>query len=294
MKEISDSKNIKNRLNRQNVQRLLTIINQKFSQINLHKHYQLGLFCFIGINEYSEEIIEFIEPEIKFNKLYYSCSNHFDVHITNKYIGIHLHGNLIFANGDECLCYQFKEGQFKKLFGINGNLIKRHKKGGYSANRYARIAEESRHNYIVRIVDKIKEIQDIQNEENNWIYGSEEIIINIIKQCPCKLKKGGFLTFDSRTIFNNSQWLNLLMKSQEKNYDKEYKEILEYLELNPDMLDFNYSNRETMKYYLEKKVEDVNKLKEKQIPLLMNSKYYAKLMNFQYIGVKYYQYEIEN
>ena len=83
------------------------------------------------------------------------------------------------------------------------------------------------------------------------------------------------------------------MKSQEKNYDKEYKEILQYLELNPDMLDFNYSNRETMKYYLEKKVEDVNKLKEKQIPLLMNSKYYAKLMNFQYIGVKYYQYEIE-
>ena len=28
-------------------------------------------------------------------------------------------------------------------------------------------------------------------------------------QCPCKLKKGGFLTFDSRTIFNNNLSSNI-------------------------------------------------------------------------------------
>lgn len=38
----------------------------------------------------------------------------------------------------------------------------------------------------------------------------------------------------------------------EKNYDSIYKEIFEYLELNPDMLDFDPANKDIMKYYIEK------------------------------------------
>ena len=108
VKEISAASNIKARSNRQNVQRLLTILNQKFSTLNLNIHYQLGIFCYVGINEFGEEIIEFIEPDIKLDLFYYSCSNKFETSFICKYIGNNFAGTIIFVNGDDCLGYQFK------------------------------------------------------------------------------------------------------------------------------------------------------------------------------------------
>lgn len=288
VKEIAAAKNIKDRSNRQNVSRLLTILNQRLSNINLGSHYELGIFCFVGINEYSEEIIEFIEPEIKLDLFYYSCSNKFETSITSKYIGIKLSGTIVFANGDECLGYQFKQGQFVKIFGLNGNLVKRHNKGGYSANRFARIAEESRHTYVIRICDRLRELS-LNGEEKIWIYGSDEIVDLILKTSSIKLFSGGYLNFNSNTIKNTRHWLEVITKSQEKNYDLIYKEILEYLELDPDMLDFDPVNKNKMKYFINKLESDqIDKLEQNQIPLLTSSKYYSKLVIFKYIGVKYY------
>lgn len=218
---------------------------------------------------------------------YYSCSNKFETSITSKYIGIKISGTIVFANGDECLGYQFKQGQFVKIFGLNGNLVKRHNKGGYSANRFARIAEESRHTYVVRISDRLREL-NLNGEEKIWIYGSDEIVEMILKTSSIKLFSGGFLNFNSNTIRNTRYWLEILTKSEEKNYDSIYKEILEYLELKPDILDFNPINKNKMKYFIDIKHNSDNKLESKQIPLSMNSKYYSKLVIFEYIGVKFY------
>ena len=280
--------------------RLLSILNQRLSNINLNTHFGLGLFCFVGINEYGDEIIELIEPNIKLDLFYYSCANKFETHIIAKYISSNIMGTIVFANGDECLGYQFKQGQFIKIFGLNGNLVKRHNKGGYSANRFARIAEESRHLYVVRICDRLNELKNEfistnlanSKELNIYIFGSDEIVEMVVKQSSIKLINGGFLNFNSNTIKNTKYWINILNKSMEKNYDDQYMEILEYLELNPDMLDFDPVNKNTMKYYMEKKISDQTKLNINQIPLIVNSKYYAKLMIFDYIGVKFYNYHI--
>lgn len=247
----------------------------------------MGVFCFVGISEYGEEIIEFIEPEIKLDLFYYLSSNKFETAITSKYIGMKISGTIVFANGDECLGYQFKHGQFVKIFGLNGNLIKRHNKGGYSANRFARIAEESRHTYVIRICDRLKELS-LNGEEKIWIYGSVEIVEMILKTSSIKLFSGGFLNFNSNTIANTKYWLEVLAKSQEKNYDSIYKEILEYLELNPDIFDFNPVNKNKMKYFINSKYNSCSNLEPNQIPLVINSKYYSKLVIFEYIGVKFY------
>lgn len=183
-----------------------------------------------------------------------------------------------------------------KIFGLNGNLIKRHNKGGYSANRFARIAEESRHLYVIRICDRLRELNTI----NNWIFGSEEIVQMVLKQSPIKLNHGGFLDFNSSTISNRKYWLEFLTKKE--NYDLQYKEIVDYLAINPDMLDFDPKNQDSMKYFIlnSKKVvsNNINKLMNKpnQIPLDISSKYYSKLCMFEYIGVKYYnnQYNIDS
>ncbi len=295
-KEISAASNIKNRSNRQNVQRLLTILNQKFLSLNLNIHYQLGIFCYVGINEFGEEIIEFIEPDIKLDLFYYSCSNKFETILLSKYIGNNFSGTIIFANGDDCLGYQFKSGEFVKIFGLNGNLVKRHNKGGFSANRFARIAEESRHLYVVRVCDRLRELET----DINWIFGSEEIVQMILKQSPIKLNYGGFLDFNKSTISNRKYWIEFLTKKE--NYDSQYKEIIDYLAINPDMLDFDPKNKESMNYFISNSKKNQptdnvnNKLKnnKNQIPLDMTSKYYSQLYIFEYIGVKYYNYQIDD
>ena len=66
------------------------------------------------------------------------------------------------------------------------------------------------------------------------------------------------------------------------------------MELNPDMLDFNQNNKEEMKYFIDTSITDKNKFKPNQIPLEISSKYYAKLVVFNYIGVKFYNYQIDD
>ncbi len=286
------AKNIKDRSNRQNVQRLLSILNQKFLTLNLNTSYTLGILIYVGINEFGEEIVEFIEPEIKLDLFYYSCANKFETDIGKKYIGNNISGTIIFANGNECVGYQFKSGQFVKIFDINGNLVKRHKCGGYSANRYARIAEESRHSYIIRICDRLKELDN--NKANNWIFGSEEIISMVMKQSPIKLNSGGFLDFSNSTINNSRYWIEFLNLRSENMYDTRYQEILDCLATNPDKLDFDPENKDTMKYFIDKNVLDKTQYKPNQIPLITSSKYYQQLVVFEYIGVKYFDYQIDN
>ena len=227
---------------------------------------------------------------------YYSCSNKFETILLSKYIGNNFSGTIIFANGDDCLGYQFKSGEFVKIFGLNGNLVKRHNKGGFSANRFARIAEESRHLYVVRVCDRLRELET----DINWIFGSEEIVQMILKQSPIKLNYGGFLDFNKSTISNRKYWLEFLTKKE--NYDSQYKEIIDYLAINPDMLDFDPKNKESMNYFISNSKKNQptdnvnNKLKnnKNQIPLDMTSKYYSQLYIFEYIGVKYYNYQIDD
>lgn len=63
------------------------------------------------------------------------------------------------------------------------------------------------------------------------------------------------------------------------------------------MLDFDPKNKNSMKYFMivNKNISDNKSCLEKNIiPLLQSSKYYSKLCMFEYIGVKYYNYDIDN
>lgn len=288
------AKNIKDRTNRQNVQRILTILQQKFSE-GLRAH-ELGICCFVGINEYSDEICELIEPDSKITQFYYSCANKFHIEPVDKYIGTNTSGVLVFANGNECLCYQFASGQFVKLFGINGHLIKSHKKGGFSANRFARLADESRHNYIVRIADRIRNLVNSSLELGTdlsnriWIFGSEDIVQMFQTYwaglSQVKIMSGGFLNFNSNTINNTQYWLDFLSRPNPNEFESYYGKIKLYLDTNPDMLDFDKTNKSETKFFIEKNPEQSQ---GNQIPFpTSSSKYYLDLVLFEYIGVKYF------
>jgi len=288
------AKNIKDRTNRQNVQRILTIIQQKLVGT---RTYELGICCFVGINEYSDEICELIEPDSKITQFYYSCANKFHIEPAEKYIGLNVSGVLVFANGNECLCYQFVSGQFVKLFGINGNLTKSHKKGGFSANRFARLADESRHAYIVRIADRIRDLvnENLATETNLsekiWIFGSEEITQMFQTYwsglSQVKIMSGGFLNFNSNTINNTQYWLDFLSKPNPNEFESYYSQIKLLLDTNPDMLDFDKSAKSDVKFFIEKNTS--KDLLPNQIPFpTSTSKFYTDLFLFEYVGVKYF------
>ena len=272
VKELSSAKNIKNRINRQNVLKLLTKIKSNIINIKNNK----GLLVFCGIDEYNKEILEIIEPEIKCNIFYYKCKNKFDTEYINIYFKKY-NGTIIFSNGNETIIYIY-DNEFKKIKYINGNLQKRHKKGGQSQKRFERLVEESRKNYITRIIDYLNNIKT----DNNWLFGSFEITNMILKKTNIKLNNGGFLNFNDKTI--NNSFLEYF--KQKTTNDNIFKKFIYYLEIDPDYLDFDPSNFDKVQYIIMK---NKNMENDKQLYLNKNSKFYEKLFIFDYIGLKYYK-----
>ena len=266
---MSTAKNIKNRLNRRNVCRLLNILIERLPLQNFSK----GLIVFAGVDETGKEIVEFVEPNVNVKVFYYNCGDKFITDIANKYM-IDCSGVIIFCNGDECMIYEFKEGTFNTHRRINADLQKRQKKGGQSAVRIARLAEQSRDRYVTRIVDILN---SMNRDLTMIIYGSKEII-KMVREKPkhVVVKDGGFLNFNVKTIQNNIEhYIGALQNKPE--FDHYYEKVLLYLDTNVDRLDFDINNKSDMDYYLGMD----------GIPLPAA----GRLHCFEYIGIKYYAFE---
>lgn len=229
--------------------------------------------------------MEIIHPEMKINIFYYNCGDKFITHIIEDYIKKHS-GNIVFANGDMCLIYKYNNGCFKIFKNITANLQKRQKKGGQSAVRIARLAEETRHKYIIKIIDYLNLLN---KNDKTLLFGSNEITKMILenKTLLCNIEYKGFLEFDTKTINCTHKWCKILNETDENKYDNYYQEIIYCLQNNIDKLDFDINNKNQMKYYLIKN-NNVD-ICDKNIPFPNKSNSnYNKLCNFEYIGVKFY------
>lgn len=289
-KELSDARNIKDRLNRQVVVRTLTRIKEKLGLLRNTN----GLILFAGINEFNDEIMEVIDLKdgVRLDVFHYNCSKKFDTDIAFKYVQS-CEGSIVFANGNECMIYSFEGGTFTRKKHLSANLQKRQRKGGMSSLRIARLAEESRHNYVVHAIDYLNQLVT----KNNWIFGSNEIVgmITSNKTLLTPLKNGGFLDFNAQTIKDQRKFLGYLKGDGASARDCDVQEkILYYLDTNPDMLDFDMDKRGTMKAYLMISPEDADIKSDKYVPLLASSVHYARLHIFEYIGLKYYAYDAEH
>lgn len=217
---------------------------------------------------------------------YYNCGKTF---IIDRFLPLfnEIDGYIIFANGDVCHIYKF-EHTFVKIKSLNANLIKRQRKGGQSAVRFSRLAEESRHEYVIRVIDSINglcrgEIDSSCCLSPCYLFGSKEITKMILERSELLVKvvNCGFLDFNDDTIKNTNTWLNYLKKKTNSN-DNAIEEIVLFLDTNVDMLDFDENNKEEMKYYLTREM-----IEEYQ------GKYYDRIKMFNYIGVKYFKYSAE-
>ena len=281
---MATAKNIKDRKNRQLVIRTLIHIGEKLKTISNTK----GLIIFAGTDIDSNSILEIIEPQNELDIFSYKCQNKFNIDPIRKYFDSY-DGSIIFANGDECIIYQF-DGKFKKFKHINANLINRHKKGGQSSVRFARLAEESRQIYITHVIDYL----NLLKTSNNWVFGSDEIRQMIFEaktknKLNIKISDGGFLDFNSDTINDKKRWLSYLtnQKDQTQQFDI-LDQFVYYLDTNPDMLDFDSNNKSHIKYYLKQKPSKSDISDPKYIEIDQSYSNYHRLKIFDYIGLKYW------
>lgn len=283
-RELGTARNIKNRLNRQVVTRTLNRIRERLSLVRNTN----GLVVYAGVDEFNREVLEVIDLKdgIRLDVFSYNCSNRFDTDIAIKHLKT-CDGTIVFANGNECIVYAF-QGSFRKMKHMTANLQKRHKKGGQSSLRFSRLAEESRHLYVVRVVDYLNTLQT----SNNWVFGSSEILGMIFssKSVLVPLRNGGFLDFNDSTINNQARFLEYLRSGgvNAARTNRVLENLVMYLETDPSLLDFDADMRQTMRAYLIQAPDEEDLASDKYIPLSVDSSCYMKLRGFPYIGLKYY------
>lgn len=247
----------------------------------------MGLIVYCGIDEYDQEVVKIIKPKIQMDVFYYNCGNKFVTHIAEKYTNDHK-GNIVFADGNGCIIYEFKHGRFTIKKKFDALLQKRQRKGGQSAVRIARLAEETRHMYVVKAIDHLNALD---RDCKTVLFGSNEItsMIMAMKTRLCPVSYGGFLDFNLDTIKNAQRWIEYLNPNNVDMYDDKYRLVLDYLDIPDqiDMLDFSPENAGDMNFCLTKKKNVANGIPFPNI----GSKYYDRLKLFEYVGVKYYNYQ---
>ena len=286
-KEIKSANNIRDRTNRHNVTRILEMISTNLEA--LHKNNKKGLFIFSGIADSGEEIFEVLEPSLQSKMFYYNCGNKFITDIFDSYYDEY-NGSIIFASGDECIIYKFNAGVFEQHMRFDSRIGKKHSKGGQSALRFSRIADNEREKYIITLIELINKL----SKQGNWIFGSQDIIDDIYQrknQIVVNLNNGGFLNFDKTTINDTRRFIQY-MKNEEV-YDNLFAKTLELFETAPDLLEFNpqmLENIEQFEYVIispEHPLYNALNLHPKVIKLEQSSKFYGKLKQFVCLG-KYY------
>ena len=126
------------------------------------------------------------------------------------------------------MIYELINGEFKLKKQFDALLQKRQKKGGQSALRISRLAEETRHMYVVKIIDNVNLLN---RNFKTILFGSSEIskMILEMKTLLTPIVYGGFLEFNNDTIKNVNKWIDILISETNysiNDFDKYYQTII--------------------------------------------------------------------
>jgi hypothetical protein len=125
---------------------------------------------------------------------------------------------------------------------LNGNLIKRHNKGGQSSVRFSRLAEESRHHYIIYCADYIRKLIPCQPSNTRvYIFGSDELKTKLLGYTGLKdyklLTAHIFYSFTDDTI--KDKYFNDLFAKSDFDGNIRNLELIDMINTDSDKLLFN-------------------------------------------------------
>jgi hypothetical protein len=294
IQEQSQASNIKNRINRQCVERSLRMFNSNLKKITSIPEKGI-IYCF-GIDENNNEIFEGIVPINPVNKFYYKCDKYFHLEQYDKLFEQQSLGYVVFIDGHECIIYQYN-GNWTRLKYFDALLIKRQRKGGQSSIRFARLAEESRMHYITHIIDEINAI--ITQNSINYVFGGDELKMMFLTHSELKPKfntESLYHTFNRDTI-NEPYFLRIMNKINNDDINQILQQIVEYIDIQPDYLLFSLDeiivNILNIEYILviSKNIKQITDLfpTTKCYQLHIDNPFFVQLNGFDIIAKLYYK-----
>lgn len=254
-----------------------------------------GLVCISGISNLGDEFCYIWEPFITNHKQIYHCGSKYDIELFKPlFKNSNDVGSIIMVSGDktyiihtdipECSKFEIKHK-------ITGLLAKRQSRGGMSQNRIARLAEESRHQYVNRIVTSINDNTKGTKQVLMIIGGSSEIgqLILERKEIQTEIKCTNIkwnITIDPiKFLIIEKSKIQIYFKQTSKEDQLKIEQVFSLLQKNPDWLLFGNEISENICEFIIS-INQSDNLKDIIVPV--NSPYYSKLKLFERIGKKFY------
>jgi peptide chain release factor subunit 1 len=147
--------NIKSASNKKSVQDAITSSQEKLKQYKSVPQNGLILYCGDVITEDGKDkrLTMAIEPFKAVSRSMYKCDNRFDTEELSKMLENDDKFGFIVIDGSGSSYYTLSGGTREKIGGFGVELPKKHGRGGQSKNRFARIRQEKRHNYVRKVAE---------------------------------------------------------------------------------------------------------------------------------------------
>lgn len=153
--EVGKASNIKSRVTRQNVTDALTCTMEKLKLYNRTPNTGLVIYCgLIQQENGGEKMVKFdITPFKAINTSLYKCDSVFHTEELKKLLEDNDKFGFIIMDGNGSLFGTVQGNTRTVLLKFTVDLPKKHGRGGQSANRFARIRTERRHNYVRKVAE---------------------------------------------------------------------------------------------------------------------------------------------
>lgn len=169
--EISTAANIKSKLTRSGV---IEALKKIYQYVKTLKKLPVN-----GVAFFANDNLTIIEPPQPITQFIYKCDKVFHVEPLYDLYKEHDEYGIVLVSGSECYFYTHNTLNTKLISKMNVSLQSRQKKGGQSAVRIARLAEERRYLYVKQIVEKINEVY--LEVKKLVIAGPSEMKTNIVE-----------------------------------------------------------------------------------------------------------------
>lgn len=294
--ELKTATNIKNKQNRNNVERCLRLVIEKLKTYSKNEN---GFYIWCGINKHGDEVISVTIPTIPSSLSYYRCDNKFHTWMVQS-VGADDKDKcflLVLIYGDYCVMFKCSANQIIKIFQHNPLLVKRQSKGGSSSGRFSRIAEESRAHYVAMVCDQVRTILRENDRLPVVVDGGRELVGDLKAQ----LEKQMHVTPKVLDFFHEykqgivTQNVALIKQTLAELYDDTEKVVGDFLEdflrnsdlylVGLDEINQSIDQIELVVCLVDYKDGNIGK---KIVHVPFNSKHYATIKSFGGILAKKY------
>ena len=155
VEEVGKASNIKSRVTRQNVTDALTCTMEKLKLYNRTPSTGLVIYCgLVQMEDSGEKMVKIdLTPFKPINTSLYKCDSVFHTEELRRLLEDNDRFGFIIMDGNGSLFGTVQGNTRTVLLKFSVDLPKKHGRGGQSANRFARIRTERRHNYVRKVAE---------------------------------------------------------------------------------------------------------------------------------------------